>query len=438
MTLGGWVFWLTVSMFTSPDEVGFATTALSIANLIGGLLGLGLEYPLMRELAIGRRSAFGTILAFEMLILLSLSPVMYFIGVYIYGTGYSPYMTLGVGLLLFSGLAFVGKFSALAILETRYVVLYDVLAIIMRFVVGVVLVVASYGGLGIVAASLVQASIVGMALTLLCISRIGFAKVYPKELIHLLKIGIGNFPSRLVGIMTNNLSIVFLAVFTSNPVEVGLFFIAIAISFVAAGFASSLATMALPVSSMMRTDASTASLRLGLAVTSPLLAAIFASPGVPLSLISPSYIEASETLRILALAMLLIVVVTNVITRLNHLQKLKQLTALGLVHLSTFLVLFPILTVYMGAIGAPIVILLSSAAATIYSLKWLGRRDLRSLAVALLIIASTWILSIAASSLPPSIIFALSLTVGGLINLMSGELTLSEVIYVLKTVSNRT
>ena len=433
-SIGGWIFWLIISRLTTPAEIGLATTAASLVALLGGFFGLGLEFSLLKEVSLGRRSAFGTTLSFEMLILILLSPILYFSGLSIYGPNFSTYMLLGIGLLLISGLGFITRYSALALLQSRRVMLYDMIGTTLRFATGVSLVLQGLGGIGILSAGLIYSSVVATALLLLCYSKIGFVKGGFNELSHLLKIGISNLPSRIASIIAGSLSIVLLAAFTSDPSAVGLFFIALAISSVAAGLASSLATMALPVSGAMKVDASVISLRLGLAITAPLLAGMIAAPSFLLSLISPAYTQASESLRILAPATLLLIVVTNVVTRLNHLHMLKQLTILGLIQLSSFLLLFPLLIGTFQAMGAPLAILISSAAAATYSMKWLSRTSLRSLTIGLLIIGSGWIVNISTLTANDSIVFTITLAVATLIIFTSQELTPREASHLLKLI----
>lgn len=431
-SIGGWIFWLIISKLTAPSEIGFATTAFSLVALLGGFFGLGLDYSLLKELGMGRRSAFGTTLSFEMLILVLLSPLLYFSGLIIYGASFSAYMLLGVGLLLLSGLGFVTRSSALALLQTRRVMMYDTVAIVVRFGIGVSLVLLGFAGIGILTASLIQSTVIGIALLFLCHSKVGFVKGGLNELTHLLKIGVSNLPARVASVVAGSLSIVLLAAFTSDPSAVGLFFIALAISSVAAGLASSLATMALPVSGAMKIDASALSLRLGLAITAPLLAGILAAPSFLLSLISPAYTQASESLRMLAPATVFLIVLANIVTRLNHLRMLRQLTILGLIQLSTFLILFPVLAGVLQALTAPLVILISSAAAAAYSMKWLGRTGIRSLVIALSAIASGWLLGNLDATLSPSTIFILSIGLGASIIFATRELTPSEAIRLIK------
>lgn len=73
MSIGGWAFWLIVSILTTPNEIGYATTLISLIGLITGISSFGLDYALLREVGHGKGSTYGTAMAFESLLLLATS-----------------------------------------------------------------------------------------------------------------------------------------------------------------------------------------------------------------------------------------------------------------------------------------------------------------------------------------------------------------------------
>ncbi len=408
VNLGGWAFWFTVSKLTTPVEVGYATTAISLAGLLGGFFGLGLDYSLLREVATGRRSAFGTALTFEMSTLTLLSPALFATGLLIYGANFTQYMVLSIPIFLASGLVLVTRSTALALLEARRVFLYDAAGTALRFTVGVWLVLMGLGGIGILAGGIAGGLVIGLTLLRLCHIRLGLINGGLKELIHLLKLGLSNFPGKVAGLIIGNLSIVMLAAYTLDPAGVGRFFIALAISLVAGGLATSLAIIALPLSVQRGSDASQTSLRLGISLTSPLIAGLVAAPELILSLIGPAYTTASDSLRILALAMIPSIIYSNAVTKLNHTKDLKRLTALGATQLITFLVTFVFLANTNDAWGVALSILISNTSVGIPSLTWLGRQAARPTAASIAAVAVGWALPTILSLTYQPIIFALA------------------------------
>jgi O-antigen/teichoic acid export membrane protein len=431
-TLGGWLFWLLISSLTGPAEVGYATTAASLVGLVGGLFGLGLDYSLLREVASGANAAFGTALAFEAALLLLFSPALLALGLLIYGPGFTPYMALASALLLLSGLSLVARSSSIALLETGKVLLYDGLGTAARFASGLGLVAWGLGGLGILSASVVQAATATLPLLALCWARLGLSWGGLGALRGLLRLGLGNVPSRLSGLLVGGLSVVLLAALTGDPEGVGIFYIALAISLVAGGLASSLALVALPLSSSLGRDASVVSLRLGLCITAPLVAGLLAAPGFVLSLIGPAYVRGSEALRVLSLSVLPSVLVGNAVTRLNYQGKIRALLLLGLVQLAALALALPLLVPMLGELGAALSILMSSLLAGALCMNWLPRGCHGPLAASLLAVALGALPSLALPWAPQHALFLISVGASLLAVLASRQLRIGELLELLR------
>ncbi len=433
VSFGGWAFWLLISKLAIPSDIGYAITVISLVGIVGGLFGLGLDYSLLREVSAGNKSAFGTILLFELIILGACSPLLYMIGLSIYGSNFSLYMSLGVILMLLSGLGFVTRTSTISLLNNKKIFIYDALGTSIRFVLGALLVILGAGGVGILLANATQAALTGLVLLLFCYSKLGFSYSF-KELIYLLRLGLSNFPFRLANILVGGLSIVLLALITSEPVTVGVFYIALAVSGVAGGFSISLATIVLPLSTSTKSDQSFTSIKMGLSLSAPLVAGLLSTPSLILSLIGQSYIIASESLRLLSLTIIPSIIVSNVISRLNHLKRMKEIMILGSIQLITFLIPFLILVPKYDQYGAAQALLISYIITGIISFKWTPPNSLKPVVITSSSILLGYLSSLPFIYLSEILAFSVSLIFSSLLLIVSKQITPKEMVSLLKLV----
>lgn len=393
VSVGGWLFWLVLSKITNPIDIGYATTTLSVVTLTTGVLGFGLDYALLGETLSLKGYAYGTITVFEVMMLLAISPIVFWAIVIAYGASFVPYMTLALVAFIVFGLAFTSKFTGVGLLRTRDVFFYDVTGAIVRFLAGILLVYMGFAGLGIVAAGIFQQAVVALGLVMLCHGAIGFKWGGLSRLKSLLKIGISNFPTKISVLVPQNLSVVLLAG-ASDPSSVGVFYIVLMISLVTGGFATSIATMAIPASASTNAteeDATLTTLRLGLCLTAPLVAALASSSEFALSLVGEGYKSGSLSLVILAISLLPTIIVSNIVSKLNHERKLRQLTQLGLIQLITFLIVFLLPMELPKPVSTSLAILASSIIASVVASKWLSSRAVRPIVLSTASIFVGWL-----------------------------------------------
>src|SRR5437867_11040303 len=160
---------------------------------------------------------------------------------------------------------------------------------------------------------------------------------FAKEII---KDGLVNLPSKLSRMFILSLSVVLLALYGISSADTGIFYDAVMMSIAAGGFASSMAFMAIPASSAAKTDLSSGSMRLGLSITAPIIAALVTAPGAILSVIGTEYATAAEALLILSIGILPSAIAANAISKFNNLGKPRELMLIGSVQLVAFLTSF--------------------------------------------------------------------------------------------------
>jgi len=434
VSVAGWLFWFLATYFTTTTEIGYASTVLRLVGLAVSFMGLGLDYSLLKEIKKAGATVFTSILAFELSLLLIASPLVFIIGINLYGTNLNLLMGLGILLMLINGLQLVSWNTTLGLLQSQIVFKYDSLAAILRLPLIVLLLTQGLGALGLITATLVQQIITVAGLMWFCHRKVGFGFINLKKLRDLLKTGLSNFPGKISRITINNLSIVLLAAATSNPSTVGIFSIVMAMSLLLGSLSSSFATMALPTSTIHGTDTTATSLRLGLFLTAPAISVLVTTPKLILSLVGKVYTTASTSLTILALAAIPTALVLNAIAKLNHKAMHKQLIYLGALQLTTFLATFLVTAQAYQELGAALAILTSSAATGLLSFKWLGKTAIKPTILALTTVTIGWAAGTLLTRFSTPLAFATALTTSTLTIFALKGITVKELKQILKSI----
>lgn len=387
VAVGGWVYWLVVSKFVLTSEIGHATTVYSLVLLVNTVAQLGLEYPLLKKSIAHRHQIFGTVLLIELAITAASIPVI------LYATGSlyqesGEFTWLAIGILVFSALGFVSRFALLGLSKSRTILLLDAAGTVLKFGSAFVLVTAGYGAFGILVSFMVQAVVITSGTMIVAGRSFGLGLGNLAFIKDILKDGIVNLPSKLSGILVISLSVVLLASLGVPSSDVGIFYIGLMLTVVVGSFAASLAFMSIPASSAMNRDMSTGSLRIGLAFTAPIVAALIVAPHYALSLIGSQYTSGAEILVVLAIAVIPSAILANATSRFNNQGKPRELVVIGAVRVGLFLVSFFMLVPQFGTLGAAYSILISFMASAALSVIWSERALLRYVGISILSVIS--------------------------------------------------
>jgi O-antigen/teichoic acid export membrane protein len=409
VSFGAWFFWLIISFLTSSTEIGYATTAVSFASLIGGILGFGMDYSLLRYSSAEIRDVYSSAILLQGVTAVAMTPMLVVLGTSVYGRDYFSYMVLASVFLVSSGLVFASRFSFLGLLRARLLLLVDALGVTARIACGILFVWFGFGGIGILAAYLVQSIMLAAVLVALSARQIGFMIPSLSTMKLIAKHGLGNFPFKISTTIVTSLSVILLAAFTSNPTLVAVFYIALMVSVAVAGFSISLATMAIPAAASAG-ELSSTSLRMGLCMTAPVVTVLVIAPNLLLGLIGKIYMQGASSLIILSLALFPITFLANIVAKLNHTTMLRELALLGSIQLGAFLLLFAILVRPYADIGVSLAILGSGITACVVSLRWATKAEIKSLGVAITSVACGWAVSQPLRLVPLQIIVAVTMS----------------------------
>jgi O-antigen/teichoic acid export membrane protein len=209
-----------------------------------------------------------------------------------------------------------------------------------------------------------------------------------RHIVEVLKEGLSNAPSKLSGTMITTLCVILLTSFGISDSEIGIFYIAMMLSVVGASLASSMSFMVIPASTESKVDLSSGSLRLGLSLTAPIVAALIVAPKDVLSIIGPAYTSADTVLLVLSIGILQAAIAMNAISKFNNLGHVGKIIAIGVIQTAAFLMSFLILVPYYGSLGAAFSILIAYTASAIFALcvfEKLERRYVANSVIAVII-----------------------------------------------------
>ena len=394
----GWIYWLIISKYVSPFEIGQSTAVYSLILLFSALTQLGLQYPMLNRSSAERSQILGSVLIIELAVTLAVVPIVLYFFFNVYPVPLQGFSWIGIGILIFLSVGFVAKFVLLGISEAKKVLIIDTIGTIIKFVTGLILVVTGFGTWGILLSFLIQAIVIGCITLALAVKIFGFKLQNMNYLIKIMRDGLVNVPSQLSGLLIFSLSVVLLASFAVPSSDIGIFYIALMISFIVGTFASSMALMILPSSSVSKVDLSTVTTRIGISLTAPLIAALMSSPKLILSIFGTEYLSGALILVVLSIAILPFSIMINAISKFNFKDDPKKLILVGSAQLLTFLITFYFLVPNYGTLGAAFSILIAFVASCIPSIVWSDRILIRYIINTCIAILVGWVVGFGISS----------------------------------------
>src|SRR5437867_731612 len=386
----GWLYWLVISKLVPISVIGQSTAVYSLVVLTSTIVGLGLEYPLLKKTSSQGSKIIGSSILIEIIVTVIALPFILSFLNNIHYEAMQGISIIAILMLISIALGFVARYALLGISASRTILLIDTISTVAKFVTGFVLVLSGFGVLGVLLSFMLQALIsVCIALALIN-NTIGISIGNLKFIKDTVIDGIVNIPSIFSRTLIFSLSVVLLASFGVTSSEIGIFYIALMISVVAGGLISSTAYMVIPASSMAQTDLTSGSIRIGISLTAPIIALLLASPKFVLSLIGAEYVSGQVLLVILAVGILPFALATNTISRFNYLGMSRRLLFIGLLQMIGFIVSFIILVPQIKVIGAALSILISYSVSCIPALIWSEKILLRYVANTLIAIIAGW------------------------------------------------
>lgn len=397
VSFGGSIFWLIVSQLVFASEIGEAVTVLSFVMITTTLIGMGIEYPLLKNSS-NNPQVVTTALVIESIISLLSIPIFILIFKDVLHFSSEGIFFIAIGLLITTPLGNVLRYYILGKSMVKNVLIIFVSATMIKIVSVFVLLSYEFGALGILLSFLFFAVFVLIVSFFNMFKEISLNLKRMEPIWPVLKISLANAPSKIRPI-TRHLVVFLLPIFHFEESEIGVFFMALVISWVIGSLSTSLAQMVIPASSKSNTDLSAESMRISLGLTSPLIVAIMIAPGTILSIIGSEYYVAANSLFVLLVSIIPFIVTVNSISRFNNLNQTKEIIIIGLVQTYVLIAAFVFLIQDYGILGAAFAVLISSSVSATLCLILSGWKQFRFSLVAIFSVSTGWVIGYAINSI---------------------------------------
>lgn len=387
----GWVFWLIVSKLASTSEVGFAATMLSLVTLVSGLLAFGFEFGMLKDTARSSK-LFYTLMIFEMLIHAAAIPIIFLVGISLYETNLETLVPMGILVFILLGVNFVTHNILWGKLQTRVVMVWELIATGARF--GMLGLLFELDANGVLFAFAIQYIIFGVVGFWIIKSRYRLIKPAFGILRSQIRNSFSNVPTKYARILRFLFSVVLVAAIVSNPGEVAAFFIVIVTSQAMIGIARNFSSMFLPASQKYSQDMFFDGFRFSLGSLVPVIAVIVSAPHFYLEIINPEYVIATNSLILLCFAVIPAALLNNMIFKLNLKNDNKTLMKVGLVEVLTLISSMLVLTYAYGIVGAAISILISFCVPIPLFIKKIGHQEIKLSVLCMSFVVSAFIIGL--------------------------------------------
>lgn len=441
VSAGGWLYWLIISKLTTASEIGIAITVYSLVILITSIMHLGIEYPLLKNSIIPGSRVLGTSLAMESVLSLGSIAIVFVAVNTLYEESIREFTWISIALLILITIENVLRFGLLGISNSRIVLILDLIGQGIKLPIGFLLVYFSFGAFGMLLAYLLEAIFVTCASLYFAKKSFNFQLGNVKYFKEIFKDALMNTPSKLSKMIIIMLSIVLLSFLHVSNFDIGIFYVALMISIVATSFASSMAYMVIPSSSMLKKDLSLSSLRISLSLTAPIVVALLVVPKSILSLIGPEYENAEILLFVLSISIIPASVTVNIISMLNNLGKSKMLVLNGILQMIAFFVSFSFLVPTYGTLGMAYSILIAYLSSCLLLLFLTDHKSFRYLVMACLAVLGGFIVgsmtSIIIGNQQQPLIVISSVVTSIMLIFASNNMTISETKLLIKSLIQR-
>ncbi len=367
----GYIYWLIISRIGGASIVGYASTTISLANILQTIALLGIPIGLQRFIGktFGKKnyselkSYFVSSLAFSTITLASTCILIYLLLQPLHNITHldNIYIILAIFLLLFTGINLTLKNFLISIIYITSILIADIIANSIRLFLGVLLVLKGWGGVGATAGyvfSALTSTILLSFYSTRILRKFGEdkTKITFKFISDVLKAGFASWLPQVITIIGTQVAV--LAVFGfRGAAEAGIYYVAQAILGIVLALPTSLLGLLFPVLSGMnegRKKATWKTIRISLATSVPIaIVAIIYSKFI-LGLLGQEFTAGWLILSILCLSIPLACIVQGVTSLTYAMGLYSMVFTIGLVMSTTRVTLYFLLVPIWGGIGASI------------------------------------------------------------------------------------
>ena len=376
LAFSNWIFWMIISKFASTVEIGQSTTIYSLVVFFTTIIQFGIEYPILKYSLKYRDYILSTTLLIEIGLSMVSLPFMYYFFANMDHDNLDQFQWLAMLMVIMTAPGIITHYLLLSLFRIRIVLIIDIVATILKFLIGIILVIYGFGATGILLAFLVNLTFVSLSTIVIVAKEMPFKLNFNMFKI-VIKDGLINTPSKISRVFVFSLSVILLAVFGIDVSLIGIFYMALTISLVAGGFATNIGLMVIPASVRTKQDLAASALRIGLSFTIPLILILVTQSSLILGLIGSSYTIASIDLMILGLSILPSSITIITISEFNLTNQHKKILFIGMVEIIVFVTTFFILVPNFNILGASVATFVAFFASAVISVLWIKRSSLK-------------------------------------------------------------
>ena len=367
--LGGYTYWLIVSVLAGPSPLGITSAIIGLASLIVAALNLGINTALQRFIGVCegqgdvecRRRYFWSSTAYGLIVYTTAAFIV--LALALLGRSLSNFTPLMLefasALVLIGGLGQILWFYMIARLKTKLLFEAAVVSNLLKIVVGSLAVYLGFDWIGAVTGYLLMSITLVAVNGMVALREEGLRLTIDFNAIReLLRAGASAWLPNFIVLMGQWLGV--LAVFGyKTSTETGHYYAAYSIAMFLIAVATLVLGVLLPILSAMeagREELTARSARLALLAVAPLALYIAYYPVPVLRLLGPSYAAAAPALTILTLSSL----PNTLIAATNNLAysyaRYRLVLILGLAQALPRILLYPVLTPLYGALGTALAV----------------------------------------------------------------------------------
>ena len=367
--LGGYTYWLIVSVLAGPSPLGITSAIIGLASLIVAALNLGINTALQRFIGVCegqgdvecRRRYFWSSTAYGLIVYTTAAFIV--LALALLGRSLSNFTPLMLefasALVLIGGLGQILWFYMIARLKTKLLFEAAVVSNLLKIVVGSLAVYLGFDWIGAVTGYLLMSITLVAVNGMVALREEGLRLAIDFNAIReLLRAGASAWLPNFIVLMGQWLGV--LAVFGyKTSTETGHYYAAYSIAMFLIAVATLVLGVLLPILSAMeagREELTARSARLALLAVAPLALYIAYYPVPVLRLLGPSYAAAAPALTILTLSSL----PNTLIAATNNLAysyaRYRLVLILGLAQALPRILLYPVLTPLYGALGTALAV----------------------------------------------------------------------------------
>ena len=370
VSASGFMFWLIATLLVGVENVGIASAAVSSSVIASTMASAGLNIAVVREVAAKGTRAFiaSAVLASVLsIVAFALSAILAFsIG--------SSELSFPASMLALITVLSVPMISSLIGFGMFKEYFKAVLAgSIAKLCIGAILAITGFKAQAIVYGYIAYPLLASITAFLSIYRSIatGGLHVTTDDVRSVASLSLSNYPFVFSAQLLTMLSVYIFAYFVGEAVLTGTLYISMMITIAISTVSGSLLSAALSIGTRRGVEPFAESLRIGLALATPLIALVLAAPRIVLLAINTELAEGADALRILILSLTALAAVSAAIMKLNREKSIGSIAVIGLARLTVLVSLTPMLAKLYGIEGVSIAFLLANLIAFPIAVKHL-------------------------------------------------------------------